>query len=135
MCICFQLSILARDGLGEMKAGVLGLGPVRLGGGPRPQLTSYHPLLPILPTGIWSEGADGTDINAVARSHDGKLLVSADDFGKVHLFSYPCCQPRVSPSGGLQGGGNKQARLRQPSLGLSFPICTGGRWFDPKGLS
>eukprot|EP00069_Balaena_mysticetus_P009896 bmy_06565T0 len=44
---------------------------------------------------IWSEGADGTDINAVARSHDGKLLASADDFGKVHLFSYPCCQPRV----------------------------------------
>ncbi|XP_036131482.1 echinoderm microtubule-associated protein-like 2 isoform X1 [Molossus molossus] len=45
--------------------------------------------------GIWSEGADGTDINAVARSHDGKLLASADDFGKVHLFSYPCCQPRA----------------------------------------
>ncbi|TEA13561.1 hypothetical protein DBR06_SOUSAS30310017, partial [Sousa chinensis] len=44
---------------------------------------------------IWSEGADGTDINAVARSHDGKLLASADDFGKVHLFSYPCCQPRA----------------------------------------
>ncbi|KAF6287975.1 EMAP like 2 [Rhinolophus ferrumequinum] len=45
--------------------------------------------------GIWSEGADGTDINAVARSHDGKILASADDFGKVHLFSYPCCQPRA----------------------------------------
>uniref|UniRef100_A0A286XTP8 EMAP like 2 n=1 Tax=Cavia porcellus TaxID=10141 RepID=A0A286XTP8_CAVPO len=45
--------------------------------------------------GIWSEGVDGTDINAVARSHDGKLLASADDFGKVHLFSYPCCQPRA----------------------------------------
>ncbi|XP_044113031.1 echinoderm microtubule-associated protein-like 2 isoform X2 [Neovison vison] len=45
--------------------------------------------------GIWSEGADGTDINAVARSHDGKLLASADDFGKVHLFSYPCSQPRA----------------------------------------
>ncbi|KAM7340171.1 hypothetical protein ACRRTK_000786 [Alexandromys fortis] len=45
--------------------------------------------------GIWPEGADGTDINAVARSHDGKLLASADDFGKVHLFSYPCCQPRA----------------------------------------
>ncbi|ERE50387.1 echinoderm microtubule-associated protein-like 1-like protein [Cricetulus griseus] len=45
--------------------------------------------------GIWPEGADGTDINAVARSHDGKLLASADDFGKVHLFGYPCCQPRA----------------------------------------
>ncbi|ELW71121.1 Echinoderm microtubule-associated protein-like 2 [Tupaia chinensis] len=49
----------------------------------------------LLPKGIWSEGADGTDINAVARSHNGQLLASADDFGKVHLFSYPCCQPRA----------------------------------------
>uniref|UniRef100_A0A8C1CWU6 EMAP like 2 n=1 Tax=Cyprinus carpio carpio TaxID=630221 RepID=A0A8C1CWU6_CYPCA len=45
--------------------------------------------------GIWPEGADGTDINAVCRSHDNKLLASADDFGKVHLFSNPCSQPRV----------------------------------------
>ncbi|KAM4825981.1 LOW QUALITY PROTEIN: echinoderm microtubule-associated protein-like 2 [Thomomys bottae] len=45
--------------------------------------------------GVWPEGADGTDINAVARSHNEKLLVSADDFGKVNLFSYPCCQPRA----------------------------------------
>lgn len=48
-------------------------------------------------SGIWPDGADGTDINAVCRSHDGSLLASADDFGKVCLFSYPCSQPRVSP--------------------------------------
>lgn len=47
-------------------------------------------------SGVWPEGADGTDINAVCRSHDGSLLASADDFGKVHLFTYPCSQPRVS---------------------------------------
>ncbi|MEQ2178410.1 hypothetical protein GOODEAATRI_013750 [Goodea atripinnis] len=46
--------------------------------------------------GIWPDGADGTDINAVCRSHEGSLLASADDFGKVHLFSFPCSQPRVS---------------------------------------
>ncbi|XP_051845330.1 echinoderm microtubule-associated protein-like 2 isoform X1 [Antechinus flavipes] len=45
--------------------------------------------------GIWSEGVDGTDINAVARSHEGTLLASADDFGKVHLFAYPCSHPRA----------------------------------------
>ncbi|KAM3875617.1 echinoderm microtubule-associated protein-like 2 [Diretmus argenteus] len=45
--------------------------------------------------GVWPDGADGTDINAVCRSHDGVLLASADDFGKVHLFSSPCCQPRA----------------------------------------
>ncbi|KAJ8414584.1 hypothetical protein AAFF_G00037860 [Aldrovandia affinis] len=45
--------------------------------------------------GIWPDGADGTDLNAVCRSHDTKLLASADDFGKVHLFSSPCSQPRA----------------------------------------
>uniref|UniRef100_A0A8C1VCP0 EMAP like 2 n=1 Tax=Cyprinus carpio TaxID=7962 RepID=A0A8C1VCP0_CYPCA len=45
--------------------------------------------------GIWPEGADGTDINALCRSHDKNLLASADDFGKVHLFSNPCSQPRA----------------------------------------
>ncbi|XP_041665597.1 echinoderm microtubule-associated protein-like 2 isoform X1 [Cheilinus undulatus] len=45
--------------------------------------------------GIWPDGADGTDINAVCRSHDGSLLTSADDFGKVHLFSFPCSHPRA----------------------------------------
>ncbi|XP_056613243.1 echinoderm microtubule-associated protein-like 2 isoform X1 [Triplophysa dalaica] len=45
--------------------------------------------------GVWPEGADGTDINAVCRSTDKNLLSSADDFGKVHLFSYPCSQPRA----------------------------------------
>ncbi|XP_068440871.1 echinoderm microtubule-associated protein-like 2 isoform X2 [Clinocottus analis] len=45
--------------------------------------------------GVWPDGADGTDVNAVCRSHDGSLLASADDFGKVHLFSFPCSQPRA----------------------------------------
>ncbi|XP_034557784.1 echinoderm microtubule-associated protein-like 2 [Notolabrus celidotus] len=45
--------------------------------------------------GIWPDGADGTDINAVCRSHDGSLMASADDFGKVHLFSFPCSLPRA----------------------------------------
>ncbi|MBN3309993.1 EMAL1 protein, partial [Amia calva] len=45
--------------------------------------------------GIWPDGVDGTDINAVCRSHNQKLLASADDFGNVNLFSNPCCQPRA----------------------------------------
>ncbi|KAL7060336.1 hypothetical protein AAHC03_09572 [Spirometra sp. Aus1] len=40
--------------------------------------------------GIWPPGSDGTDINAVARSHSTRLLATADDFGKVNLFRYPC---------------------------------------------
>lgn len=45
--------------------------------------------------GIWPRGADGTDVNNCGRSHDSKLIVSADDFGKVNLYKYPCCQPKA----------------------------------------
>lgn len=45
--------------------------------------------------GVWPEGSDGTDINAVCRAHERKLLCTGDDFGKVHLFSYPCSQFRA----------------------------------------
>lgn len=38
---------------------------------------------------------DGTDVNHSARSSDCSLLVTADDFGKVKLYNYPVCQPRV----------------------------------------
>jgi WD40 repeat protein len=40
--------------------------------------------------GIWPAGADGTDVNAVDRSHSGHLLATSDDFGKVKVFRYPC---------------------------------------------
>lgn len=46
--------------------------------------------------GVWPEGSDGTDLNAICRSPDQKLLATGDDFGKVHLFSYPCSQFRSS---------------------------------------
>ncbi|XP_072547988.1 echinoderm microtubule-associated protein-like 2 isoform X1 [Salminus brasiliensis] len=45
--------------------------------------------------GIWPDGADGTDINAVCRSNDRGVLATGDDFGKVHLFSNPCSHPRA----------------------------------------
>ncbi|XP_069008372.1 echinoderm microtubule-associated protein-like 1 isoform X4 [Embiotoca jacksoni] len=45
--------------------------------------------------GLWPDGSDGTDINAVCRSCDKSLLVTGDDFGKVHLFAYPCSQFRA----------------------------------------
>ncbi|KAL5009043.1 hypothetical protein ScPMuIL_014624 [Solemya velum] len=46
--------------------------------------------------GIWPEGADGTDVNSCCRSHKKTLVASADDFGKVNLFKYPCHQPKAN---------------------------------------
>uniref|UniRef100_A0A672RCK9 Echinoderm microtubule-associated protein-like 1 n=1 Tax=Sinocyclocheilus grahami TaxID=75366 RepID=A0A672RCK9_SINGR len=45
--------------------------------------------------GLWPDGSDGTDINAVCSSNAKKLLITGDDFGKVHLFSFPCSQSRA----------------------------------------
>ena len=43
--------------------------------------------------GIWPPCSDGSDINAVDRSHSGHLVATADDFGKVKVFRYPCLTP------------------------------------------
>ncbi|XP_066553324.1 EMAP like 4 isoform X2 [Amia ocellicauda] len=45
--------------------------------------------------GVWPEGSDGTDINALVRSHNRKVIALADDFCKVHLFQFPCCKPKA----------------------------------------
>ena len=42
--------------------------------------------------GIWPPCADGTDVNAVARSNSNALVATADDFGKVKLLRYPCVE-------------------------------------------
>ena len=50
--------------------------------------------------GIWPEDADGTDINACARSNTGKrqLLATADDFGKVSRLRRPSTPFRTLPA-------------------------------------
>lgn len=45
--------------------------------------------------GIWQDGMDGTDINKCAKSNDSKLLVAADDFGKLKLYTYPAIHVKV----------------------------------------
>jgi len=42
--------------------------------------------------GIWPKGADGTDINAVGRSHSSEWVATADDNGSVKVFRYPVLQ-------------------------------------------
>ncbi|MBN3282426.1 EMAL1 protein, partial [Polyodon spathula] len=75
--------------------------------------------------GLWPEGSDGTDINGVCRSHDKKLLVTGDDFGKVHLFSYPCSQFRA-PSH-IYGGHSSHVTNVNFLHDDSYLISTGGK--------
>ncbi|XP_047458525.1 echinoderm microtubule-associated protein-like 4 isoform X2 [Mugil cephalus] len=56
---------------------------------------SYTCVLGFHVFGVWPEGSDGTDINALIRSHNRKVIALADDFCKVHLFSYPCSTPKA----------------------------------------
>ena len=53
--------------------------------------------MPCVPhcAGVWPEGADGTDINNCSRASAFPVMATADDFGKVNLYSYPSNVPRV----------------------------------------
>ncbi|XP_048838244.1 echinoderm microtubule-associated protein-like 2 isoform X2 [Brienomyrus brachyistius] len=75
--------------------------------------------------GIWHDGEDGTDINAACRSPNGKLLATADDFGKVNLFSYPCSQPRAPAH--TYGGHSSHVTNVAFLLDNSQLISTGGK--------
>uniref|UniRef100_A0A8C3HQP8 EMAP like 4 n=1 Tax=Chrysemys picta bellii TaxID=8478 RepID=A0A8C3HQP8_CHRPI len=57
--------------------------------------TTYTCVLGFQVFGVWPEGSDGTDINALVRSYNRKVIAVADDFCKVHLFQYPCSKPKA----------------------------------------
>uniref|UniRef100_A0A8C2D5P8 EMAP like 1 n=1 Tax=Cyprinus carpio TaxID=7962 RepID=A0A8C2D5P8_CYPCA len=75
--------------------------------------------------GLWPDGSDGTDINAVCSSNSKKLLVTGDDFGKVHLFSFPCSQSRA-PSH-IYGGHSSHVTNVNFLQEDSHLISTGGK--------
>lgn len=39
--------------------------------------------------GIYPPCSDGTDVNSIDRSHDGRYLITGDDFGTVKIFNNP----------------------------------------------
>ncbi|KAF7644274.1 hypothetical protein LDENG_00224800 [Lucifuga dentata] len=73
---------------------------------------SYTCVLGFHVMGVWLEGSDGTDINALCRSHSETVVAVADDFCKVHLFQYPCPKPKYpcpkpkAPSHKYEGHGS-----------------------------
>ncbi|XP_046708803.1 echinoderm microtubule-associated protein-like 3 isoform X2 [Silurus meridionalis] len=72
---------------------------------------SYTCVLGFHVMGVWLEGSDGTDINALCRSNSERLVAVADDFCKVHLFQYPC--PKLkAPSHRYDGHGSHVTNVR-----------------------
>ena len=74
--------------------------------------------------GIWPAEADGTDVNAVDRSSDQSTLVTADDFGQVKLFRYPCVS-KVARAKTYPGHASHVANIRF-TAGSSHVITAGG---------
>lgn len=74
--------------------------------------------------GIWAAGMDGSDINAVARSHTGHLLATSDDFGQVHLFRYPVTDKNAK-SLAFKGHSSHVMNVRW-SCGDEYLISAGG---------
>uniref|UniRef100_A0A673IU34 Echinoderm microtubule-associated protein-like 3 n=1 Tax=Sinocyclocheilus rhinocerous TaxID=307959 RepID=A0A673IU34_9TELE len=72
---------------------------------------SYTCVLGFHVMGVWLEGSDGTDINALCRSHSKSMVAVADDFCKVHLFQYPCPKPKA-PSYKYEGHGSHVTNVR-----------------------
>uniref|UniRef100_A0A8B9KF65 EMAP like 3 n=1 Tax=Astyanax mexicanus TaxID=7994 RepID=A0A8B9KF65_ASTMX len=60
---------------------------------------------------VFVDGSDGTDINALCRSHSERIVAVADDFCKVHLFQYPCPKPKA-PSHRYEGHGSHVTNVR-----------------------
>ena len=46
--------------------------------------------------GIWPPCSDFSDVNSVCRNTGRNILATADDFGKVKLFKYPCVVENAS---------------------------------------
>lgn len=75
--------------------------------------------------GIWPPCANGTDINAVDRSPDGTVIATADDFGMVKLFKYPCPVEKQSAFKKFYGHSSHVTNIRFVKH-APYLITTGG---------
>ena len=79
--------------------------------------------------GIWPPGVDGSEysINTVGRSHSWNevpVLATADDYGRVRIFNYPCVSPGA-PDKCYKGHSNKLTNIKF-SNDDSYCVTTGG---------
>jgi echinoderm microtubule-associated protein-like 6 len=74
--------------------------------------------------GIWPAFADGSDINSVDRSPDGQVVATADDFGFVKLFRFPCPVEKAAFNDYI-GHSSHVTKVRFHKK-ISYLISTGG---------
>jgi WD40 repeat protein len=74
--------------------------------------------------GIWDRCSDGTDVNALHRSSDGRFVVTADDKGSVNLFNCPCIAAEA-PRRQYQGHSSHVSNIRF-TAGDSWVLSCGG---------
>ena len=49
-------------------------------------------------TGVFPKGTDGTHINGVCMSEDGKLIATGCDYGFVTIYNNPCREGHIGKS-------------------------------------
>lgn len=52
--------------------------------------SSWSVILGFPVMGIWPDFSDGTDVNSITTNSTQKYVATADDFGGVKLFNFPC---------------------------------------------
>lgn len=75
--------------------------------------------------GVYPPESDGSDVNAVARSRDQRVVAVAGDDGTVKLFQYPCVTRAAPPR--VYAGHASHVTNCAFSAGDSFLLTTGGR--------
>lgn len=86
-------------------------------------LATYTCILGFPVQGIWP-GADYFDVNSTCRSNSRQVLATADDFGLVKLFKYPCVVENASYNQ-YMGHSSHVTRVRF-SANDKFVVSTGG---------
>jgi microtubule-associated protein-like 6 len=74
--------------------------------------------------GIWPASQPNATINAVDVSKDQRLIATADDFGRVKLFNYPCTN---ALAGYIQKPGHSSHVTNcRFEAGAEYLVTTGG---------
>eukprot|EP00164_Ancoracysta_twista_P022676 GFYU01041949.1.p1 GENE.GFYU01041949.1~~GFYU01041949.1.p1 ORF type:complete len:540 (-),score=189.64 GFYU01041949.1:33-1412(-) len=75
--------------------------------------------------GVYQDGMDGTDVNAVDRSHNREIIASGDDFGNVSLYKYPAVHPKKTVHHKYTGHSSHVTNVRF-NYDDSMVLSTGG---------